>query len=411
MNPNLPIGLPAAPSPASSNVFDATQGPGLWDVTIDETQQQFSYQALTYPGATAAPTNGTFLDIGGFLSLSSSGSAVGYGAEIPGRVAAIAPGDDTTAPVLAVEQDSCPAINGSVKFQFVAIPSELLGNVAQVGGATPGYGTIEAESSTDGKTWQFGAQAQYLLPYTLGSPGHGAPVQPGTVVGAAEQYLVTFPATCSVTNGQASISAAPNVSSITSASPLPTTFVVGPTGFYFEDQSTGKQTRVNADANLFIGAIQPAAPLTTSSIVTGKYMGFLHEAGLGNISVTQPIGFGQIVAGSGTSMTGGTYLNDDVTQFQNSNIVLNLGAQDSVNNGLYTQASLTFPDPQNVCFVDPATNKTGAGGTSGVDQYGNETCTFNAVAVVGVSDNKYAIFIASWDVFDNVAMGMYLFQQ
>ncbi len=50
INPNLPVGLPVAPPPASSNSFTGTQSPGLWTVSIDDTQEQYSYQAITYPG-------------------------------------------------------------------------------------------------------------------------------------------------------------------------------------------------------------------------------------------------------------------------------------------------------------------------------------------------------------------------
>ncbi len=126
------------------------------------------------------------------------------------------------------------------------------------------------------------------------------------------------------------------------------------------------------DATSFLGVIQPSAPLTTSSLVAANYVGFLREAALdgslGEVtSKTEPIGFGQVIAGSGTSMTGGTFLNDDITQFQNSNIVLNLGAQDPANNGLYSLASLTVPDPNNVCFIDPLNpTKVGARGEPGV---------------------------------------------
>ncbi len=228
-----------------------------------------------------------------------------------------------------------------------------------------------------------------------------------------------FPGNCAVSNGVASISAAPNVSSVAPVSKLPTTFVIGRTGFFLEDQATGSQTSQKPDATSFVGAIQPAAPLNTASIVAGTYAGFMRHASIGPlVSLTQPIGFGQITAGSGTSLTGGTFLNDDISQFQNSNIVINLGAQDAANNGLYPLASITMPDPKGYCY-NGWYNPTFPGlttGTPGVDQFGNETCTFNAVAVVAYAESKYSIFIAATDIIYNdtatsVPMGIYLFQQ
>jgi hypothetical protein len=417
INPNLPVGLPAAPPPASSNSFTGTQSPGLWTVSIDDTQEQYSYQALTYPASPNTPTGGTFLQTIGFDALTSpTGGAGGYVAEVPGRAVLLEPGGDTVPPVFAVQQSSCFPINGNVRFSFVAMPSEYPNN-----NDNPSYGSIEAQTNADGTSWMFVSQAQYGLPITMGAPGTTT-VEPGTPIGV-ETYLPTFPATCSVTNGNATITAAPNVSAIGANNPvskLPVTVAVGPTGFFLLDQSTGTQPSATpsgfAPAS-FLGVIQPSSPLTTSSIVAPQYVGFLREAafngGAGTvISKTEPIGFGQVTPGAGTAMTGGTFLNEDITQFQNSNIVITLGTQDPANNGVYSLATLTVPDLKNVCVYDPFANEPGVpGGVAGVDQFGNETCTFNAVAVVGNPENKYAIFIAAKDVVNGgVPMGIYLFQ-
>jgi hypothetical protein len=404
VNPNLPVGLPPAPPPASSNTYTGTQGPGLWSVSVDDTQQQFLYQAVTYPASPNVATIGSFLPIAGFMSLSSNGVPGGYAAEIPGRAVLLEPGSDTAAPVFAIEQDSCFPINGNVRFQYVNMPSAAQSN-------SPEYGSIEAQTSTDGGSWTFGAQAQYQLPRTMGLLFGASTVQPGTI-DTQTSNLGVFPGTCTVSNGQATIAASPNVSSPIPTSNAPTKIVIGPTGFFLEDQSTGAQTQNAPDAFSLIGVIQPSSALVTSTITAAKYVGFLREAGNGGGAVTQPIGFGQIIAGAGTSITGGTFVDDDITQFQNSNIVITLGTQDPLNNGLYSLASITVPDPTNVCFVDPTTGRIGVlGGVPGVDQFGSQTCTFNGVAVVGNQENKYSIFITAVDVVRRAPMGIYMFQQ
>ena len=103
--------------------------------------------------------------------------------------------------------------------------------------------------------------------------------------------------------------------------------------------------------------------------------------------------------GSSTSLTGGAYPNDDLTQTPNTNYVITLGTQGSSDNGVYSSATLTEPDPQYVC------SQNGSTGTEGTDANGDPTCTWTAPTVVGNTGSKYVIFLRTNGV------ELFLFQQ
>jgi len=382
-------GLPVAPTPTLTNSYVGTQSPGLWSYTIDDTQQAYSYQAITYPSTQNVPTAGKFLSLEGFMTLSDSVSnPAGYSLEIPSRAALLRPGDDTKNLVAAVQQLTCFPLGGNVKFQFVGLPANTANGGAVAGGLT-GYGTIVASTNADGSSWQFGGQAWHGLPPSLNTPGS---------LGGG--YPVSFAGTCSVKNGQASIAVPAINSTGINQYPTPaTTFEISPSGFLIEDQSNNTPYFYGS----MFGIVQPAAPLVTANIAAGKYLGFMVTSSTSVLA--QPIGFGQVVAGAGTSLTGGTWPSDDLTQLQNSDTVIDLGTQDSQNNGVYPTASITYPDPTYACSGYTASY----GAQSGFDANGLPTCKFPAVAVVGNPENKFAIFLSAGGLDGSVSI--YLFQQ
>ncbi len=88
-------------------------------------------------------------------------------------------------------------------------------------------------------------------------------------------------------------------------------------------------------------------------------------------------------------MTGGGYANDDVTQTPATNITLNLGQQDSANNGLYKSVTVIVPDTYKDCIGQTF---------GGADNSGNPTCTFSGVAVAGSVAGKFVIFVSVNDL-------------
>ncbi|WP_158790369.1 hypothetical protein [Granulicella sp. L60] len=395
-NPNastVPPGLPPAQAVSQSNSYIGTQSPGVWSLSLDHSQNAFAYQSLTYP-STPASVGGSFFASNGFMNLGpSSSGASEYATEMPGNVAVLRPGDDTTPPVVSVQQSGCFAIGGFVRFQFVGMPSPYVEYFSNGFGA--GYGGIVASTDPTGKAWNFGALTQYVVPLT-GTTTH----TPGTTINGPA-YVSEFAATCGSTNGVTTITASANA-----IVPEPTTFAISASGFVIADQSIGNVIKPSVlSPNSFVGMVQPSSPVATATVLAGNYLGFVYESsGAGSVS-TQPASFNPTV-GSSSSLTGGMFPNDDVTQLPLPNLTLTLGTQDSANNGLYTGATVTLPDPQQNCSKNNPSY-----GTPGADVNGNATCTVAAVIVAGNAGGKYAIFLAAYDATTQHDMGIYLFQQ
>jgi hypothetical protein len=160
--------------------------------------------------------------------------------------------------------------------------------------------------------------------------------------------------------------------------------------------------------------------LNTTAVAAQTYSGFLYEtATLGDPAYnsvaapanTLPVSFGQVVASSGTTMIGGEFPNDDVTQTPNSDMMIDLGSQDATYNGLYLSVSITVLDPAQNCA-----NYTGPGesATSGINAQGYATCTFSGMAIVGNPEGNYALFISAYNwaaQLGGAPMQIYLFQQ
>lgn len=373
-------GLPTPPATTTTNTYTGTQSPGLWSLTLDNTQDAFSYQATTYPASPNVATTGSMSSVNGFLNLiSGSSTAAGYAVERPSRGLLLRPGDDTTSMIAAVQQTSCFPIGGDVTFQFVYLPSRFNTSVLGISNNT-GNGHLVASTNSDGSTWQFGD-------FLSGPDSYGDPT--------------SFSGTCSVTNGHASITV-----SATTNYTKPTTITINQAGFIFIDHSiTSPNSTTNIPEASEFGIVQPSSALVMANIVAGKYSGFLYEPG-NSTATTQAMSFGTVTAGSGTSLTGGVFPNDDITQTPGTETTITLGAQDTTNYGLYASAKVTRPDPSGYCV-------SRGGGTVGIDANGNATCTFAAHVVAGSADGKFVLFLVAFDPtqYAEPTLGIYLFQQ
>lgn len=411
-NPTVPTGLPTPAAPGPVNTYTGGQSPGAWSFTLNHNNNTFSYQPVTYP---VAATSGAIQSTGGFIGLGEAGLAY----EALGQAAVLRPGSSSASAVFTVPQSQCYPIAGRLRFQYIAMfPGvEESGNLdTSFGAPFLGYGSVVASTGTDGSSWQF----QNLQGGTW-TPAEGT--SSNLVAGPA-----SFSGTCSTSNGQASIR-------LTSTSVLDTfwspagasytsttqsTIWVGPSGFFAADQSDPTQTTPTGAS--VAGMAEPSAPLSTSAVASAQYLGVLYEASNtygystgvpASPAYTVPVGFGQVVAGTGNTMTGGVFANDNVTGTPNSDIQVNLGSQDSALNGLYTAASITVPDPAQNCANFTYLSLSGIV-SSGVNAQGYPTCTFPGVAVAGNPDGNYAVFINSYDWavrYGGAPMQIYLFQQ
>jgi hypothetical protein len=360
-----------------------------WNVTINRSTNTYSY---TNPnsGSTVATTGALTSLTGRFLILlDQNGYQSGLALEIPGEAILLRPGDSTTALVYAVQQPNCFGITGNVKFLFNFSPGLTGTNEA-------GFGRIYASTNSDGSVWQFNNQTEYVAP-------------DGSVPSDADfpGYPSGYSGNCSAANGAAAVTSAPLTyfynGAAASTYTVPTEYVIGPAGFFFENQSYANvPTDVgwNYPAISAWGVSEPSAPLALNSVAAPSYVGFLLEASVDSSTYrTRLVGFGNAPI-SGTTMTGGTFPNEDPTQPVTVNMSVTFGTQDPLNNGLYYLAKLSIPydgDQSNCATPVPGEN-------------GTLTCTYNAVATVGFSDEQYAIMLSAFDASGDQKT-LVLFQQ
>jgi hypothetical protein len=277
-------------------------------------------------------------------------------------------------------------------------------------GVTLWYGSIAASADSTGKSWQFGDMQ--------GNAGAGAS---------------SFTGTCSTSNGQSSISISGQPTLLNAQWPggvgmtapsasTQSTIWIGPSGFFVADQSD--PTASPASGGSVAGVIEPSSPLNTSDVESHNYLGMLYQAATagggpgGGTGVTAAaptqtslVAFGPPEVGSGPGLQGGSYPNDDLTMAPGTDIVVNLGKEDSIYNGLYSSVSITVLDPAQNCA-----NYTGPGetATSGINAQGYVTCTFPGIAVAGIPEGKYTIFVSAYNwaaVLGGAPMQIYLIQQ
>ena len=392
-----PSGLPPLSQASELNSYVGTQGTdpstgnsgAVWQVTINHTTNSFS--ASDY-AAQLVTANGLFAFDGGFLNFSQTNPAPafqadGFTIEIPGRVAFFRPGfnsfnstQDTatsaSSPVAMVPGNCLGLFD--VTFQFVTLPA-----AKWTAGTDVAYGSFQVNSlqpSSSGTTWNFSNLTQLTLAKTQSQSG--ATLSDGICAQSVVGAVVSIPPASATGNT--------------------ITVAAGPSGFLIMNNGPNTSGAV--------GVIQPSSALNTSGVLSANYLGFISEPAIplplsGVPTANQVAFFGCPSSGckpSGTTLVGGAYPNDDPTQPANTNITINLGAQNATNNGLYDSATVTIPDPANACT---------APGVAGQDSQGNPTCALPAAAVAGNPENKFAIFLIAEDVVNQSPMAIYLFQE
>jgi len=402
-NPIAVVGLPTPSAPGPVNTYNGGQSPGQWSLTLNNTSGAFSYQPVTYP---AAATTGNLQTGGGFSSLGAAGLAY----EVLGRAAVLRPGGSASSPIFSVPQTSCYAITGKMRFQYIAMFPGTQTNLIAQGSLDPlAYGSIVASTDSTGANWQF------------------ENLQGNTVSGPA-----SFTGSCASANSAAAIALSGQTLLSDYWAPVPNTVTalpstaksniwIGPSGFFAADQSDPAQT--NPTGASLAGMAEPTASLSTSALASAQYLGFVYQAptsaSTGYTAVpafTAPVGFGQVVAGSGSSLTGGIFPSDNLAGAPNSDTVITLGSESSTLNGLYASVLITVLDPQQNCanFPGQPSGFTPKNVTSGVNAQGYITCTFPGVAIAGNPDGNYAIFVNTYNwaaTLGGAPQEFFLFQQ
>ncbi len=396
-NPSAPLGLPAPPAAGPVNTYSGVQSPGTWTLTLDNTKNTFSYQPVTYPASPNTPVTGTIQVTNGFTELASNGASAGVALEVMGRFAILRPGGVNTAPILAVPQTSCYQLGGRSRFQYVAVPAGAAGD--QTTAPIFGNGSVVASTDSTGKSWQF------------------QNMQGNVVAGPA-----SFTAMCGSAGNQTAISFTGQQSVLSDLwTPFPATvptastgsvISIGPTGLFVADQSD--PTTPQPTGASVAGVIQPASALSTNDIESKQYLGFVYQGattiGLNGVPPTPPI---TSPVAFGTTLTGGDFPNDDVTQAPNSDMSITLGKQDATYNGLYLNISVTVSDPGQNC-ANFTGYPAGVAPISGINAQGYNTCTFPGIAVAGNPEGKYTIFVNTYNWaarLGGAPMQIYLLQQ
>ena len=367
-------GLPALTPAGESNSYWGPQGSNdAWQISINHSTNSFTAANLSNPAS--GPITGLFSiqSPTSFLDLAQSNvsppfQAFGYALEIAGRALLLRPGDNLT-PLAAMVPGTCLSINGTVTFQFVALP-DATWSVS----SDPAYGSLQV--ATSGNTWSFANFAQATL---ASSPETSATLPAGT---------------CGTHGNNAEVSVPSNPAA---------SLAVGPSGFFIGQQLLSQP----ASAAYFeaAGVVQPSASLDTTSLVASNYFGFIYEPAVVAspstctsfcLAPTQMVEFANTTCPSGTTppaagICGGTFQNDVLSNLS-SDMLVNLGSQDPQEFGLYKTASVQIPDPLGVC------SSTG-------------TCTLPAVAVAGNPEGNFSIFLIAQDTVNNSPLMIALFQQ
>jgi hypothetical protein len=314
-------------------------------------------------------------------------------------------------PLVATTQ--CPSNSTAQTYQFVTIPGPLFNTGA--GGQQPytwnplsdtAYGRVDI--STSGSTVNFKNIKQFTLPSPpLGGSGAPSNPSPSSVTGAcgvsAYGNTISIPGQVIVTNPGPG--APPTVQAIVG---------IGPTGLLVEDNGliTSGGANVGAYQNTLgagtgaVGLPRPSSPLDTGAIVGAQYLGFVYGSGVyssgsitGGSSHLVSFGFpseplprncSSVATGTSTLIYGGDFPSDIPSSDgfgNNCDLALDLGAQDTANSGLYTNATVSI-------------------GTG----YANmiTPTSFPAVAIAGQLQGKFAIFVLGVD--SNQSWAIYLLQ-
>jgi hypothetical protein len=147
-----------------------------------------------------------------------------------------------------------------------------------------------------------------------------------------------------------------------------------------------------------VGLPKPSSALNTSAVIGAQYLGFIYGAGATSGSPsrsshlasfgfsTVPSGCASVAATTSTLIYGGDFPQANgqdnpsasTSGFGNCDFAIDLGTQDSANNGLYSQATVWVG-------ANYTANSTAA-------RY-----SFPAVAIAGQLNGKYAIFLIGTD--------------
>jgi|SRR5208337_2050987 len=301
------------------NNYVGAQSPGdVWLLTLDDVDLQFSAIDQTtgnsYAGNITRLPNG-FLQTSIFASTDPNlplGS-VGYAVEVPGVAAILALNGTLDKPVALAAQSPCPTLSGSTSVQLIDLGES-------------GYNATQSESFAAASVTQ--SDLNYSLnlnSYLLG--------------GTSQSIFGQLPSgTCA--NNTIVIA---NV--LENGTPSALTVAPSSNGLYVIDFGPGNGAAV--------GSQNFVSPSNVGTVVDGQYIGAVFKRD--SNPITTFVGFGP---GSGTSITGGAFVNQDTDPFfaHTNDITISLPG---VNSDGFLQGTVTDENGNHSPFVALATENGG----------------------------------------------------
>jgi len=415
----------AGAGPLSTLAYTIDDGAGTFSQTTYHPENEVGPQVLNAGTLTVGERGLRSLGIGASYSFDSTTDQyehTTYSTAQPGSFAVELAGQaggfvqmvgQSVEPLVAATE--CPNFSSAQTYQFVTIPA-IEDQILQAGSpiqqqadtwnptTDTAYGSVDIVSS--GSTVYFKNIHQYTLPSVGGTgvpaqsssssaTGVCGPTVLGSITGVPGQYVVYDPG-------------------ITSAQPPQAAIGIGPTGLLVEDNgSTSGGTLAGTSPAIHyenvlgagtgaVGLPKPSSTLDTGAVVGAQYLGFIYGAGTVSSSTGPAVAWSSHLASfSGLSSVstncasfaaqtgtlsngiyGGDFTNNDPSTssngFGNCDFAIDLGAQDSSNNGLYSKAKVWVG-------AKYAANSTG------------KTYFFQAVAIAGQLGGKYAVFLIGQD--------------
>ncbi len=332
-----------------------------------------------------------------------------FAVELPGQAGGLVQvAGQPVAPMVAAV--ACPSLKTAQSYEFLSIPAALIDSASrgqQRAAWDPksdtAFGSVDI--SSQGSTVTFSNIQQHTLP-SVGGSGLSQQQPASSVTGACGETVFGN----TITVGQLTVKTPGGAGG--QSVPPQASVGIGPSGLLVEHNGSGDTSAtfpgtspaVYYDNTLgagtgAVGLPKPTNPLDPSALAGGQYLGFVYGPGiyagtsgtLNNNSSSHLVSFGfsavpstcaSIAPSNGTLIYGGDYTNDDPSKssdgFGNCDLAIDLGAQDSANNGLFPNATVWLG-------ASYAANTTG------------KTYSFPAVAIAGQLNGKYAIFLLGVD--------------
>lgn len=303
-----------------------------------------------------------------------------------------------------ISNASCPNVAGKHTYQFLTFPGTT-GQNAWDFQTDAAYGTVQVATLQSGTVDNLSGITQYLLPGGQVSPGTAVTLNPGPTDMSGSCGLSAAGSLMSFSYND--ILGVPHYAELNLASGF---LLESDTGVGSENQGVSNILGAGYGA---IGLQQPSAAVGATTLAGGNFKGFIHASD----SYTSTASFSGAATSSGActsfaksikslpsrpsanAIYGGEYAGNDpsVSKTANCDMAIDLGSEDSKNNGLFPDATVYIGS------AFPLNN-------SGIGTGPGTSYSIPAVAIVGQINGQNAVFLLAEDTVAGLghSVGIYL---